>query len=265
MPANQTQMTPTELALAVARAAFETHDVDALGELLHPDYIQHNPSIPDGAAGLISLIPAAKESGLAVETHRVIAEGDLVVLHNTFSNAQLFGADEIVSFDVFRVDGDLVVEHWDNLQVLPAVTASGRSMTDGPTTSIDAHLTAENKALVQGFLDEVFLGGAVDKAGDYIVTEPGAYHQHNPLVPDGLDALGAAFVQLAESGQAFSFSAVHHVVAEGDFVFSMTEGHVGDVPSAFFDLWRVADGRIVEHWDVIEEIPAEMAHDNGKF
>ena len=258
-------MTPTEIALATFAAAFDTFDQEAASALLHPDYIQHNPAIPTGAAGLIDLLPAVRESGIAAETHRVIAEGDLVVLHNTYTNAQLLGADTLVAFDVLRIDGDRVVEHWDNLQAPPAVTVSGRSMTDGPTTPTDLHLTADNKALVQNFLDEVFLGGAVDKASEYILTEPGAYHQHNPLVADGLDALGAAFVELAEAGQAFSFSAVHQVVAEGDFVFSMTEGHVGDVPSAFFDLWRVADGRIVEHWDVIEAIPAEMAHDNGKF
>ncbi|MEO0792823.1 MAG: nuclear transport factor 2 family protein, partial [Pseudomonadota bacterium] len=90
-------------------------------------------------------------------------------------------------------------------------------------------------------------------------------HQHNPLVPDGLAALGAAFVQLAEAGQGFSFSEVHMIVAEGNFVFTMTEGATGDVPTAFFDLWRVEDGMIVEHWDTIEPIPTEMVHENGKF
>ena len=141
-------MTPTELALATVRAVFETFDENAAAALLHPDYIQHNSSIPTGAAGLLGLLPAANESGLAVETHRVIAEGDVVVLHNTFTNARLFGSDTLVSFDVFRVDGGQVVEHWDNLQAPPAFTASGRSMTDGPTTPVDLHLTADNKALV---------------------------------------------------------------------------------------------------------------------
>ena len=72
-------------------------------------------------------------------------------------------------------------------------------------------------------------------------------------------------VQLAEAGQGFSFTDVHLIVAEGNFVFTMTEGAMGDVPTAFFDLWRVEDGKIVEHWDTIEAIPDEMVHDNGKF
>ena len=258
-------MTPTDQALALVRTAFGTHDADALRDLLRPDYIQHNPDLPTGAQALIDALPVAKETGISVETHRVIAEGDLVVLHNTFSNAQMFGADRLVSFDVLRIEDGKVAEHWDNLQEPPAETASGRSMTDGPTEPTDLHLTAQNKALVEGFVHDVFLGGNVEKAGEYIAAEPGAYHQHNPLVPDGLEALGHAFVHLAEVGQGFSFTELHQVVAQGDFVFTMTEGHVGDVHSAFFDLWRVADGRIVEHWDVISDIPAEMAHDNGKF
>ncbi|MEO0495698.1 MAG: nuclear transport factor 2 family protein [Actinomycetota bacterium] len=257
--------TPTDTVNALVTALFRGFDVDAAAPYLAPDYIQHNPAIPDRAEGLLSLLPAAEESGLTVETHRVIAEGELVVLHNTFRNAHLFGAETLVSFDVFRVRDGKAVEHWDNLQAPPATTASGRSMTDGPTTPTDLDRTAENKALVAGFIDEVFIGGRLEVAADYITAEPGAYHQHNPLVPDGLDAVGAAFAALAEAGQGFTFHTRHQTVAQGDLVFTMTEGHMGEVPTAFFDLWRVADGKIVEHWDVIESIPADMVHGNGKF
>ncbi len=257
------RMTPKQVATQLFSAVFGDFDDQATAELLAPDYIQHNPTIPTGAAPLIGFLPALKESGIVATTHRIISEGDLVVLHNTYTNAQLFGDDTLVAFDVVRVDGDRAVEHWDNLQAPPATTASGRSMTDGPTEVTDLHLTADNKALVTSFLDEVFLGGAVEKAGQFIVGEPGAYRQHNPLVPDGLEQMQAGLTALAEAG--LSFTKVHQVVAEGNFVFSLTEGRFGGEPSAFFDLWRVEDGRIVEHWDVIETIPAEMAHDNGKF
>jgi predicted SnoaL-like aldol condensation-catalyzing enzyme len=54
-------------------------------------------------------------------------------------------------------------------------------------------------------------------------------------------------------------------VAEGNFVVTASEGTLGGEPTAFFDLFRVEDGWIVEHWDVISTIPSEMAHENGKF
>ena len=258
-------MEPKEVIQEVADALFFEFDTEALSKLLTDDYIQHNPGVPTGKAALLEVAPALKEAKFKTTVHRIITEGDLVVVHSTFDNAELFGAPTLVSFDVFRVVDGKAAEHWDNLQAPPETTASGRSMTDGPTEIVDLDKTAANKAVVQGFIDDVFLGGQLEKAGDYIISEPGAYIQHNPMVADGLDKLGEAFVAMQEAGSAFSFSELHMIVAEGNFVFTITEGAVGNTPSAFFDLWRVEDGLIVEHWDTISAIPDEMAHDNGKF
>lgn len=82
---------------------------------------------------------------------------------------------------------------------------------------------------------------------------------------DGLDGLGAALGSMAEAGMAMSYTQTHLIVAEGNFVFAASEGFIGDAPTAFFDLFRIADGKIVEHWDTVSEIPDEMAHENGKF
>jgi predicted SnoaL-like aldol condensation-catalyzing enzyme len=131
----------------------------------------------------------------------------------------------------------------------------------------DLNTTESNRAVVNAFARDILIGGRFDKAPEYIVSEPGAYLQHNPMVADGLDKLGEAFAQLAENGQAISYSKTHALVAEGNFVFAMSEGKFGDVPSAYFDLFRLDDGKIVEHWDTISAIPlaSEMAHENGKF
>lgn len=256
-------MTPTETVISAVTALFVNFDVDAARELLAPGYIQHNPNIPTGAEAIISFLPALKESGFEATTHRVISEGDLVVTHNTFNNIQLLGADTLVSFDVFRVDDGKVVEHWDNLQAPLAETASGRSMTDGAVEVTDLGKTAENKALVTGFVTDVLHGKAPEKITDYISTE--TYMQHNPYVADGLEGLGTFLAGLAESGTTLAYTETHMVVAQGNFVFTASEGVFGDAPTAFFDLFRVEDGKIVEHWDTVEEIPTEMAHENGKF
>jgi predicted SnoaL-like aldol condensation-catalyzing enzyme len=256
-------MTPKELVLNAMTALFSSFDPEAAEQLLAPGYIQHNPAVPTGAAPIIGFIPALKESGIQMTTHRVIAEGDMVVLHNTFSNAQAFGAETLVAFDVFRVENGKVAEHWDNLQPLAAPNPSGRSMTDGTTEVTDLDKTAANKALVESFVRDVLHGQAPQKITDYISTE--TYLQHNPMVADGLDGLGAALKAMAEADQAMAYSATPIVVAEGNFVFTASEGTLGSTPTAFFDLFRVEGGKIVEHWDTISEIPAEMAHPNGKF
>ena len=256
-------MTPQELVLNTVAAIFVDFDTEAAKTLLAPDYIQHNVAVPTGAEPILGFIPALKESGIEAITHRVISEGDLVVLHNTYNNAQLFGADAFVAFDVFRVEDGKVAEHWDNLQVPVIETASGRSMTDGATVVTDLDKTAENKALVENFVSDVLHGGAPEKITDYVSIE--TYHQHNPMVADGLDGLGAALATMAEAGQAMQYTDTPIIVAEGNFVFTASEGTLGDTATAFFDLFRVENGKIVEHWDTISEIPADMPHDNGKF
>ncbi len=256
-------MTPKELVMALFTAAFVEHDPQAAKDLLAPDYIQHNPSIPTGADALLSVIPAIEASGMTVTTHRVIAEGDYVVLHNTFENADAFGAPTLVAFDVFRVEDGLVAEHWDNLQAPPETTASGRSMTDGPVELADHGKTAENKQLVVGFVRDVLAGNAPEKVTDYM--DPAVYRQHNPNIADGLDGLMAAVEAFAAQGMVITKFEPQIVVAEGNFVFVASDAVMGGEPWAFFDLWHVENGKIVEHWDVVSPIPSEMAHDNGKF
>ncbi len=256
-------MSVTETVLNAVSAIFIQFDAEAAAQALAADYIQHNTAVPTGAAPIVGFIPALKDSGITVTTHRVITEGDLVVMHNTYENAQAFGADTLVAFDVFRVEDGKVAEHWDNLQVPGAPNASGRSMTDGATEITDVDLTAANKAVVSGFVRDVLHGAAPQNIEAYISTD--TYLQHNPYVADGLDGLGAALQAMAEAGQNMRYDATHMIVAEGNFVFTASEGALGATPTAFFDLFRLQDGKIVEHWDTISEIPSEMAHDNGKF
>ena len=256
-------MSVKEIVLNAASALFVQFDPEAARELLAPGYIQHNPAVPTGAEAIIGFIPVLQSNGVTVTTHRVIAEGDLVVMHNTFGNAHAFGGENMVAFDVFRVENGKVAEHWDNLQPLAAPNPSGRTMVDGATEATDLDKTAENKALVAGFVNDVLHGKAPEKIAEYISTE--TYHQHNPQIADGLEGLGAALAALQAQGLTMRYDATHMVVAEGNFVFTASEGVLGEAPTAFFDLFRVQDGKIVEHWDTVSEIPAEMAHDNGKF
>ena len=258
-------MTPSAIVLRTVRAIFADFDPAVAKGLLAEDYRQHNLSIPSGAAPILGFTPALKESGIRSTIHRVIAEGDLVVLHVTYENAQAFGGDTLVAFDVFRVENGKVAEHWDNLQPLVVQTASGNGMTDGPAQVTDHDRTAENKALIEGFVRDVLQGAAPHRVTDYISTSD--YTQHNPLVANGLDGLGAALKAFAEAGQAMSYARTPIVVAEGNFVFTASEGKLGDTPTAFFDLFRIADGKIVEHWDTISPIPPreQWQNANGKF
>ncbi len=256
-------MSSKKLVLDAVDALFSNFDPEAAEQLLAPTYIQHNPGVPTGAAPILGFIPGLKESGIEVVIHRVLAEDDLVVLHSTYNNAQAFGADRLVGFDVFRVEDGKVAEHWDNLAPVAEPNPSGHTQTDGATEITDQDKTAANKALVTGFVNAVLRDGQGERITDFVSTE--TYTQHNSDVADGLDGLGSALAAWAEQGITMEYDQIHLAVAEGNFVFTASEGQLAGEPTAFFDLFRVEDGKIVEHWDVISSIPSEMAHDNGKF
>jgi len=93
------------------------------------------------------------------------------------------------------------------------------------------------------------------------------YIQHNPWFPDTLSGLVATLTEFAKQGVTMQYSVIHKVLGEGNFVLVMSEGHLKGVHSSFYDLFRIENGKISEHWDAIEEIPASENHQNrnGKF
>ena len=72
---------------------------------------------------------------------------------------------------------------------------------------------------------------------------------------------------MANEGKAVKYDRVHNVVGEGNFVLVLAEGSFGDRPVSYYDLYRIDNGKIAEHWDTIEPIPprAEWKNPNGKF
>lgn len=227
------------------------------------DYIQHNPHVPTGLAPALGFLPALKEAGVTYKTHRLLEDGDFIIMHNTYDNAQVFGAKEVVTFDIWRMQGGQVAEHWDAINPIVKKTASGRSQFDGPTLVTDTDKTEQNKQLIANFMEDVFFGRAPEKISEYISSEQ--YDQHNPMVKDGVDGLNQALTYLASQNNMFEYHKVHRILGEGNFVLAQSEGRWNGKPQAFYDLFRIENGKIVEHWDVIQEIPVEIAHKNGMF
>ena len=224
-------------------------------------YVQHNLGVADGLAGFGAALQALPPGSAKVNTVRVFQDGDFVFAHTDYN---FFGPK--IGFDVFRFEDGKIVEHWDNLQITPTqANPSGRSMTDGPTTAADLDKTATNKQLVAAFIDDILVNGRMDRIGQYISGDN--YRQHNPQIADGLSGLGAALDAMAKAGVAMNYTKVHKVLGEGNFVLTISEGQFAGKPTAFYDLFRVEAGKIVEHWDTIETIPpgAERKNENGKF
>lgn len=223
-------------------------------------YIQHNQAVADGLAGFGALLQMIPEGTAKVNTVRLFGDGEYVIAHTDYN---FFGPK--IGIDIFRFEDGLIVEHWDNLQEKTEQTVSGRSQIDGPTEIKDLDKTAENKTLVQNLLRDVFLGENPDKITDYISTEQ--YDQHNPGVADGLAGLGAALQALAEAGTPMIYEKNHIVLAEGNFVLSVSEGIFLNEKVSFYDIFRIENGKVVEHWDTVEKLihETEAKNTNGKF
>lgn len=239
-------------------------NLEAIDTYFAEPYIQHNQSVPTGIAGLKGLAGAAIAGNPAFkyELVRIFTDGDIGVVHGVYEG---FGEVPLVAFDVFRVDGDKIVEHWDNLAPVAPPNPSGRSQIDGPTEVVDLVKTEANKALVAEFMEVVLINGEFDKMGAFFDGD--AYIQHNSNIGDGLSGLGAGLQALADAGLSMRILQTHQLYGEGNFVLAMSEGTIGDRAMAFYDLFRIDDGKIAEHWDVISEIlPDDLAaNDNGKF
>lgn len=246
-----------EIVIEATEALFTRHDPSAIERFFAEPYLQHNPRVKSGLDPLRGLVASP---GIVYSRSRALAEGDLVVTHSRWEG---FGPKPVVGFDIFRLKDGKIVEHWDIIQPVADKTVSGRTQLDGPTEVVDLDKTAANKALVKGLLDDVFFGHKMDKIGQYISTE--RYDQHNPGIADGLDGLGKAMAQMAKAGQTMVIQKTHRVVAEGNFVFLHSEGTFAGKHVAFADLMRVENGKIVEHWDTIQDVPEATASGLGMF
>lgn len=256
----ETTLSNREKAVALLES-LETGDHEPISYVNPEKYIQHNLSVGDGLAGFGEVMKNAPEGGFKAKVIRSFEDGDFVFTHSEYD---FFGPK--IGFDVFRFEDGKIVEHWDNLTAITPPNASGRTQIDGPT-EVDTNAdTEKNRAIVDGFLSEILINGNTQKVTEYVSTEK--YHQHNSSVADGLDGLSDALKYFADNDLVFKYDKVHKILAQGDFVLAMSEGKFGKGDHvAYYDLFRLENGLITEHWDVIENIPAtsEWKNENGKF
>lgn len=260
----KTEQTQTEKALALIDT-FATGDTDTAKELLAEDYIQHNLAYGTGRDAFISSVEylASADEKTTVESIRAFGDGDKVFLQTVYNFA---GAGEQVAFDIFRFDNEgKIAEHWDNLATKAEPNPSGHTQIDGTTEVTDLDKTEENRKLVEDFLYDVMQGNNLDKTPDYFDGD--TYIQHNTGIADGVSGLNEALAALAEQNIQMIYTITHQVLAQGNFVLAVSEGTFGDKPTAYYDLWRIENGKIAEHWDVMETIADESTwqNQNGKF
>lgn len=238
----------------------ETGDPAAVTVVNEDKYIQHNPQTHAGSQGLAALFNRLSKTSPRVNIVRIFAEGDYVFAHTEYDFAT-----RRIGFEIFRFEDDLAVEHWDNIQRRRGPNPSGHTMVDGPTTATDQSRTEANRTHVQSFVADILIDRRLELLEHYI--DDTNFTQHNPEMADGLPALRSVLQTRSGEGFKVSYMQTHRILAQGNFVLCANEGVLDGIHTSFYDLFRLQNGKIVEHWDTIEGIPPPSAwkNDNGKF
>jgi len=252
---------------AIARQAvieiFQDRDPTAVDRFFAESFVQHDPNLADGRSGLKAFaaeIARSPRSNVAI--YRMLVDDDIVMLHSKYEGLPGF-AGPVIAFDLFRFAGGKIVEHWGGQELEASPNPSGHTQVDGPTAVVDRDRTEENRALVRAFKQVVTVELRFDRVDQFI--EGDNYTQHASKVGDGTARMKARVSEVSKPA-ASPVLLPRRYVAEGNFVLAVVEART-EPPTANYDLFRVQDGKIAEHWDVLSLIPPrdQWKNANGQF
>ena len=118
-----------DIVVAFFRMMFQDREIDEAVRLyVGKNYIQHNPYMRDGVEPMVDFFPHYFEQHplATVDIKRVIAEGDLVMIHNLWRESPEDRGQAVV--DIFRLENGKIVEHWDVSQEIPENPANKNGM-----------------------------------------------------------------------------------------------------------------------------------------
>ncbi|MEM6396903.1 MAG: hypothetical protein AAF741_11200 [Bacteroidota bacterium] len=228
-------------------------------------YTQHSTGVRDGVEGFVEFFePFINRNPVRdIQIVRGWEDGQYVFIH-AYQNLN-YGESEWVTTDFFDTDkNDKIIEHWDVIAPFTYCNPSGNSSTDGATEITDLDKTEENKELVRNLIEKGFMRDADPEIlRDYI--SPFQYIQHNRDLPNSLMHVEDL---ISDPNRALIYEDIVLLVGKGNFVATLCKAHFDDRKTkqdyAVVDIFRIENGRVVEHWDNAEPVP-ENDVNGGKF
>lgn len=256
-------MTPKENAINLyLKGIRDGQPREAIAAHTGARYTQHSTGVRDGAEGFIEFFEPFLERNPVrdIQIVRALQDGRHVFLHVYQSLNQ--GESKWVTTDFFDSnENGKIIEHWDVIVPVAAPNPSGRTQIDGPTDIVDLDKTDANRTLVRAFVETGLIKRDMADAARFVNADH--YHQHTALLGDGFQAF-RDWYQAPDC--LLSYQECFLVVAEGNFVATLNRARWNGQDLCQADLFRVADGLIVEHWDNAEPVPPRGEWVNaGKF
>ncbi|UOE51787.1 nuclear transport factor 2 family protein [Mucilaginibacter sp. SMC90] len=217
---------------------------ELIPEFIVEGYKQHNPTVKQGRAGITEMINYLKTlppppEGAKSPIIRAIQEGDLVVTHLDIQ----FMGKRMAVIDLFKLKDGMLTEHWDAIQSLPDESEKETTSTNG-TAEIDHHISAENSKLI---VDQFYKAILNKQSTNQFIDA--AYIEHDASVAaSGVGLAG----YLDQPERAVK---IHRIIAEGDFVAVQSQFNRSGKWFALYEIFRVANDKIAEHWSVEQGMP----------
>jgi predicted SnoaL-like aldol condensation-catalyzing enzyme len=225
-------------------------------------YTQHSSGVGDGVEGFVEFFEpfVARNPNRQIEIVRAIEDGRYVFVH--VYQSLNGGEHEWVTTDLFDTDtDDKIIEHWDVISAFEGPGTSGHTQVDGTTEVTDLAQTEANRATVRLFMAEVLQNRDLTRLDDYVAED---LIQHAVGIDNGRAAFRERIEEARDAGAHCEF--VFKLIGQGNFVISYSKSVRDEEAVAVFNLWRLADNRIVEHWSNAETIaPHEEWANTGKF
>ena len=147
--------------------------------------------------------------------------------------------------------------------MLIALLAAVALLLARPVLAADTLQMEENKKTVRALYEAVLNKKDFDEASKYLGSK---YVQHNPNAADGPDGL-KGFIGFLKDKFPNNRSEIKRIFADGDYVIVHVHAvrEPGTRGNAIIDIFRLENGKVVEHWDVVQPIPEKAANNNGMF
>ena len=214
-------------------------------EFVLEDYIQHNPMVKQGRAGITEMINYLKTlppppAGAKSPIIRAIQEGDLVVTHLDIQ----FMGKRMAVIDLFKLKAGMLAEHWDVIQAMPDQTGMAITATNGSTEIDKSESVTNSKHVVEQFYNAI-----INKkpATDFMELD---YTEHDPAVISCGKSL-ASYLSDAPHREI----KMHRVIGEGNYAVVQSEFKREGKSYALYEIFRIARDKIAERWSVEQVIP----------
>lgn len=232
---------------------FGQGDAQFAHSIIAEGYIQHSPMVKTGKAGFMEFLDFLKQipkpKSPSKPFVRMFGEGNFVAVH---MEIEFMGEPRSV-LDLFRLEDGLLVEHWDASEKISVDSSRENPVVKGTLLIEDKDSTEENKSLVRRYSQTVLLHKQWDMWREFLSQD---LIQHNPTLKNGASHLGEFY-------EGMEMQSLHQIVCEGNFVLTQSRALLNASPYVVYDIYRVKDSLIVEHWSVKQLIPNQMAHSNG--